>query len=166
MRIKKSLKKEIEKAEKKARKEVLKPKKKIRVKSVSKEQGITGGWVDDVWGEQGQVFFDGKFYWIVELVKKRDDYESRNRALSNEEWVHYKQGNYEIKEHGYEFGRRSMERGRDDGTTGHKQGTVKSSSLERRPTNGKTRKQKSVSRNKPTKVAKRKGKWLSERESG
>jgi len=70
MRISKKVKRAMDEADKAVRKAALKPKKKKRIKKVKDKQiSIPGGkWIQDDWGTQGEVFFDGYGrYWGIFL---------------------------------------------------------------------------------------------------
>lgn len=93
MKISKKVKIAIDKAEKEARKEVLKPKKKRKVVKNNTEQQAnpSGKWIKDEWGDQGEIFFDGKLYWIIRFKFASEDmWEAKSTALSEEQWEDYK----------------------------------------------------------------------------
>lgn len=93
MRYSKQVKKEIEKAEKLARKQAFKKPKKKRRASVStepKEPRTATRWIDDEWGEQGCVFFDGKTYWLTMFREVNGKCEAYPYGLSEEKWEEYK----------------------------------------------------------------------------
>jgi len=93
-RLSKRLQKAIERAEKQARKEALKePKRKRRtVKSSPEPRSPSGRWIKDEWGEQGEVYFDGKLYWITLFKAGKEPYtvEAYSCGLSEEKWEEYK----------------------------------------------------------------------------
>jgi len=159
-RIREDLKKEIKKAEKRARKEALKPKKRRRYSTrVTKPQHPTSKWVDDEWGEQGCIFFDGYCHWVIELRNSRDCLRVVNRGLTVEEWNNYTKGNYKIRENGsYEFGGKYLERTRSAGPARGEQTPTEQTYKQRKPTRNKIGKCKSLPGRKSSKLVKGKRK--------
>ncbi len=100
MRYSKKVKKEIEKAEKVARKEAFKkqPKKRRKVThdGESKDRSSTR-WIADEWGNQGEVFFDGKIYWLTMFKQGREPgtLDAYPIGLDEKQWEEYK--NHPIK---------------------------------------------------------------------
>ncbi len=95
MKYSKEVKKEMAKAEKEARKQILKPQKKKRTKRTAstpqEPRSPSGRWIDDEWGNQGCVFFDGKLYWLTMFkYVGNESYEAVPTALSEEQWEEYK----------------------------------------------------------------------------
>jgi len=91
MKISKKIKKAMDEAEKKVRKEALKPKKKKRkvVKKEDTEQrSPSSRWVEDEWGTQGEVFFDGYRYWgtLLEPSGIPGTFNVVSRFWSTEKW--------------------------------------------------------------------------------
>jgi len=131
-----NIRKKIQKAEKKAREQVLngKPKKKRKKsKGVSTPRNPTSRWVDDVWGEQGDIFFDGKLYWITLFKAGKDGTsEAYPCALSEEQWEEYKKHPIKAKLIG-------LKRSRKSGNSGT---TKQSSSTRRVKTSEKSSKKK------------------------
>ena len=74
-----NLRKKIAKAEKKAKKEVYSEavKKKKRAKRVTSTEvetkHPTSAWIADLWGNQGDVFFDGYNYWGTAIIDSKID---------------------------------------------------------------------------------------------
>lgn len=161
-RVKDSIKKEIEKAEKAARKAVFHPKKQKRQKresvpsegTVAKEK-TTSQWVKDEWGRQGEVFFDGHHYWGVGLRPKDRDGIQQVYPVSwtPEEWEKRKKGEVK-KDDASESGRGSVERASVGGSLGNHKRTTDKPSKRQKSTNRKTRTRKSVSGGKRSKVVK------------
>jgi len=102
-RLSEDVKEQVEKAAKAARKAVLHPRKKKRKESNFEDLGINPEdieerppiqktqWVEDKWGEQGEVFFDGEYYWLTFLKPKGDGiWDVARRALTEKEWEEYK----------------------------------------------------------------------------
>lgn len=94
MKISKKVKIAIAKAEKEARKKVSKPKKKRRVAKNTDQQpkNPSSRWIKDEWGDQGEVFFDGKLYWLTILKQSREPgiWDVMRVGLSEEKWEEYK----------------------------------------------------------------------------
>ena len=95
MRVSKEVKKAMDKAEKEVRKEALKPKKKkrrIAKNDIEQPRSPSGRWVKDEWGDQGEVFFDGKLYWLTMFKQSREPgvWDVIPVGLSEEKWEEYK----------------------------------------------------------------------------
>ncbi len=112
MRVSKQAKEAMDKAEKEVRKQAKKkvkrrPKKKpinyeslgLDKEEIKKEEKLAqeqrkttqGKWIVDEWGDQGEVYFDGKLYWILDFIPKGDGiYEVVSKGLSEESWENYK----------------------------------------------------------------------------
>ena len=82
VRLSKKNQKIVEKAKRDARK--AEERRSKRKSYEQKPQSSAGRWVVDEWGEQGEVFFDGKLYWIVTFSKSGLVIP---RGLSEEEWI-------------------------------------------------------------------------------
>lgn len=92
-RLSKEIQKAMARADKEVRKQALKPKLKKKVKKKKPESAETRSpsrWLKDEWGEQGEVFFNGKFYWITRFKFVDGVWEARPTALSEEQWEDYK----------------------------------------------------------------------------
>lgn len=145
----------MEKAEKEARKQALKPKpKRKRTKKTDGEapkQSPTGRWIDDEWGNQGCVFFDGHRYWGTGFRPTSDPHvkEAVSISWTPEEWEKRKKGESNESSGG------SLERGRSPETIEHNEKATRPSAKRGKSSRSKTRKDKSVSRRKPAKLAKK-----------
>jgi len=96
MRVSKKVKRAMEKAKKEVIKNAEKPKKKRKVvkKNDAEQQPRTpsGRWIKDEWGTQGEVFFDGKLYWLTLFKQGREPntWDAIPVGLSEEKWEEYK----------------------------------------------------------------------------
>jgi len=154
MRLSKKVKKAMEKAEKEARKQALKPKRKRtkRVDGEATKQISIGRWIDDEWGSQGCVFFDGYYYWGVGLFKPTSNphiKEVVDVRWTPEEWEKRKKGESNESSGG------SLERGRSPETTEHNEKATRPSGKRGKSSRSKTRKNKSVSCRKSSKLVKK-----------
>jgi len=151
MRVSKEVKVAMERAKREARKQASKPK---RRKAKSGESGIKQTsikWVDDEWGNQDCVFFDGYHYCGVGFRPTSDLHvkEAVNIRWTPEEWEKRKKGESN------ESGGRSLERGKSPETAEHNEKAVRPSTKRGKSSRSKTRKNKSVSRRKSSKLVKK-----------
>lgn len=95
-KLSKEVRKAMDKAKKKVLKEASKPKPKPKKKPVkvtpSEPKNPSGRWIRDEWGEQGEIYFDGKLYWLTmfRAGKESGTAEAYPCALSEEKWEEYK----------------------------------------------------------------------------
>jgi len=93
-RLSKEVKKAMAKAKRQVLREAAKPKPKLKRKKPSeqsKDRSPAGRWIPDTWGNQGEVYFDGKLYWLVTLKPTRepDVWDAVSVGASEEQWLEY-----------------------------------------------------------------------------
>lgn len=137
----------MEKAEKEVRKQALKPKRR-RTKNDTVPRSVGGRWIDDDWGGQNCVFFDGYHYWGVGFIGSSMK-EAINMRWTPEEWEKRKKGELN------ESIRGSLERGKGSKITKHNKKATRPSDKRGESSRSKARKNKGVSRRKSSKLVKK-----------
>jgi hypothetical protein len=90
VRISKQVKKAMDKAKKQVFKEASKPKKKRKHTKGTETKAPTSRWIKDEWGEQGEVFFDGRLYWLTLFKPGKGMFEAYPCGLGEDQWQEYK----------------------------------------------------------------------------
>ncbi len=107
-------------------------------------------WIDDLWGNQGCVYFNEGKYWGVDITEAG---QVKSITWNEEEWTKRKGEKYD------ELGRGSLVRGTNERIVGNKRQPTRPSRKRRRNASSKTRSKENILVGESSSLAQKQGKY-------